>query len=185
STAAVMFDAWNSARAHLEEAQVLGIAETDATRLTYLLAKAWVHTNGEWTQIIDALERSIEAGADEPAEGYALLADAYLRLPERNVEAALKANEKELAVHYIGEELLAPARLLRGELLLELRRTEEARKVLANIGIQAPPGVLAKARYLRAISFQQEEHWNEAEALWKETLEDHAVPPRDPAMLLF
>lgn len=184
-TAAAMFDAWNTARAHLEEAQVLGVAEPDEPRLTYLLAKAWAHTNGDLAQIIDALEHSIETGADEPAEGYALLADAYLRLPERNVEAALRANEKELAVHYVGEELLAPARLLRGELLLELKRTEEARKVLANIGVQAPPGVLAKARYLRALSFQQEEHWSEAEALWKETLEDRAYPPRDPAMLLF
>jgi TolA-binding protein len=183
--AATMFNAWNRAREHLEEAQILGVAEADVPRLTYLLAKAWAHTNGDVAQIIDALEHSIETGADEPAEGYALLADAYLRLPERNVEAALQANEKELAVHYVGEELLAPARLLRGELLLELKRTVEARKVLANIGNQAPPGVLARARYLRALSSQQEEDWAAAADLWKDALEDRAAPPRDPAMFLF
>src|SRR5262249_50845894 len=94
-------------------------------------------------------------------------------------------NEEELALPYVREELLAPARLLRGELLLELKRKDQARNVLANIGIQAPPGVLAKARFLRALSFQEEERWAEAENVWNEALEDRAAPPREPAKVLY
>src|SRR5262249_8870872 len=155
-------DAWKKARSYLEEAQTLGVAEADILRLTYLVAKAWYHTGGNIQDVIEFLERSIDEGADQPAEGYALLADAYLHLPTRNVEAAVRANEKALAVPYVPEELLGPVRLLRGELLLELKRTEEARKVLANIGSQAPPAVRARARCLRALSLQEEEHWAEA-----------------------
>src|SRR5262249_3668273 len=135
--------------------------------------------------VIEFLTRSIDGGADNQAEGYAMLADAYLHQPQRDVEAALAANEKELAVPFVGEELLAPARLLRGELLLELKHSEEARKVLANIGIQAPPAVLAKARYLRALSLQNDERWPEAEVLWNEALEDRAVPPPEPGLVMY
>jgi tetratricopeptide (TPR) repeat protein len=183
--AASILDAWNKARYHLEEAQTLGVPESEILRLTYLHAKTLFHTKGDPQDIIEELERSIEGGADQPAEGYAMLTQAYLQLPTRDVEAALRANEKELAVPYVGDDLLAPARLLRGEILLELKRTDEARKVLAHIGVQAPPIVLARARWLRAFSFQQEEHWDEASILWKEALEDRAAPPRDPANVLY
>jgi tetratricopeptide (TPR) repeat protein len=180
-----VIDAWGKARLHLEEAHTLGVSENDFVRLTYQLAKAWFYTGGDIQEVIDALTHSIESGSDRPAEGYALLAQAYLRLPNRDVEGALNANEKELSVPYVGEDLLAPARLLRGELLFELKRPEEARKVLANIGIQAPPQILARARYLRALNMQEEERWLEAENLWKESLEDKAVPATDPARTLY
>jgi tetratricopeptide (TPR) repeat protein len=45
--------------------------------------------------------------------------------------------------------------------------------------------VLAKARYLRAFSLQQEERWSEAEMQWKDALEDRAAPPSDPARVLY
>jgi tetratricopeptide (TPR) repeat protein len=180
-----VLDAWAKARQHLEQAQTLGVAESDFTRLTYLLAKAWYHTGCDMQEVVDALERSIEGGADQPAEGYALLAQAYLHLTNRDVESALRAIEKELSVPYVGEDLLAPARLLKGELLLELKQSEEARKALENIGIQAPPLVLAKARYLRAHSLQEEEHWVEAEKLWEDALEDKVAPPPEPARTLY
>src|SRR5262249_52945489 len=180
-----VIDAWTKARQHLAEAQTLGVAESDFARLTYLLAKASFHTGGEMQEVIEALENSIDGGSEHPAEGYALLAQAYLRLPNRDVESALRAIEKELSVPYVGEDLLAPARLLKGELLLELKRPEEARRTFANIGIQAPPLVLAKARYLWALSLQQEERWSEAEMKWKDALEDRATPPSDPARVLY
>jgi len=183
--AGAVIDAWAKARQHLEEAQTLGVAEGDFPRLTYLLAKSSYYTGAEMQEVIEALERSIEAGAEHPAEGYALLAQAYLHLPNRDVESALNAVERELSVPYVGEDLLAPARLLKGELLLELKRPEEARKAFANIGIQAPPLVLAKARYLRALTLQQEERWSEAEVQWKDALEDRAAPPSDPARVLY
>src|SRR5215471_265644 len=106
--AAGVIDAWSKVRQHLSEAQTLGVAESDFPRLTYLLAKASFHTGGDMPDVIDALEHSIEGGSDHPAEGYALLAQAYLRLPNRNVESALQAIEQELSVPYVGEDLLAP-----------------------------------------------------------------------------
>jgi hypothetical protein len=182
-------DHWRKARAHLEQAEALGVPEGDALRLVYRLGKAGAQTEQTPPQVIEHLARSVEGGASDPADaarGYALLADAYLHLPSPDLEAALAANEKELAQPVVDEALLAPARLLRGELLLRLNRTGEAQEVLKDVGDRGPPAVLARARRLLAESLEKgdDPNWKAAAAAWREVLDDHRVPPPDrPAVL--
>ena len=107
-----------------------------------------------------------------------MLTEANLRLPVPDVEAALAANEKFLALPMDQEKVLAPARLVRAELLLRLQRRDEARVVLANINPTAPPAVYARARGMRATLCQQDELWSEAQKLWEEILQEspYAAP---------
>ncbi len=173
-------DAWQKARAELEQAEALGVPEPDRPRLRYRLGKAWYHTQGDPAQVVAYLSDTV-ATADDPVEGYGLLTGAYLRLPEPDVAAALAANEKQLELPTLDESVLAPARLLRGELLLRSQRPDEAREVLKFIKPPAAPDLVALARSLRARSYQQEGQWAVAAPLWKEALEDRSVSRSDAA----
>ncbi len=178
-------DTWHTARTHLEEAERLGVPETDQVRLQYRLGKAWYHTGGEPKRVIDYVTQSLEDGADDRGEGYGMLAHCYLRLPVRDVHAAIKANERKLQLPARDENLLAPDRLLQGELLLEVQEREGARRVLARIGSWAPAAVLSRARYLRARSFQEDGNWAPAAKIWEEILADQREAPPDPGRLRY
>ncbi len=182
-------DAWGKARAFLERADAGGVAVEDVARLRFRLAKARVSTEPQGAKpVLDALAEAIEEGADGPEDavrGYALLAQSYLRLPQPDVEAALAATEKQLRQPIANDALLAPARLARGELLLRLRRGDEARQVLRNVGPQAPPAVTAQARLLVARSLETEEQWAEAAVAWRETCDDAAAGRRDRHAILY
>jgi tetratricopeptide (TPR) repeat protein len=184
-TGAAARDTLTRACRHLEEAHALGVPERDQVRLSYQLGKAWFLTDADPRVVIEALTPAVDKGADDPFEGYGMLAQAYLRLPVPDVPGALRATEKQLALSLDDEPRLAPVRLLRGELLLRQGKTEEALHVLGNIGGSAPPDVLARARFLRGRSLQQEERWEEAAAVWKEALEDRRVAPREPGWTLY
>jgi tetratricopeptide (TPR) repeat protein len=172
-------DAWQTARAELEQAETLGVPEADRPRQRYRLAKAWYHTQGDPERVVAYLAET--ATADDPVEGYGLLTGAYLRLPQPDVPAALLANEKQLQLPTLDEAVLAPARLLRGELLLRLQRPDEAREVLKFIKPPAAPDLVAVARSLRARSYQQEGQWAVAAALWKEAVDDRSLSRQDAA----
>jgi tetratricopeptide (TPR) repeat protein len=180
-------DDWRQARTHLERAETLGVPEADRPRLTCLLGKAWFQTHGDLHQVIAYLESAVATADDNPPEGYALLTQAYLRLPTPDIDAALKANAKQLEWPGMDETVLAPARLLRGGLLLQLQRPAEARRVLEHIGDQSPPDVRSQARYLRARSYQADEpaNWAKAAELWKAILADSQAPPRELASVLY
>jgi hypothetical protein len=167
---------WKQARLHLEEAAKLGVPEADAVRFLYVLGKARYHTGADAQEVITCLALAVEYGAEDPFEGYRMLVDSYLHLPVPNLQAALDANKKQLDLPKIGEQLLAPARLLRGKLLLQLKQPEEARKVLARIGRETP-ALFAEARFLRAQSCQQDKLFSEAADLWQAILND-STPPR-------
>jgi tetratricopeptide (TPR) repeat protein len=164
-------DRWRQARAHLEQAQWLGVDPADIQRLTYRLARAWYHTGAAPQHIIAALLQTVDNGADNVAEAYAMLAQCYLRLPQPDLPAALEANRKQLALPSVEEDVLAPARLLNGELLLRLQRRDDARVALGCIKPDAPHAIYFRARYLLAESYQDEEQWLQAEPLWREVLQ--------------
>jgi tetratricopeptide (TPR) repeat protein len=170
------------ARTHLEQADALGVPDADRPRLDYRLGKVWFHTQGDPACTAEALARSVPAGADDPVEGYALLAQAYLRLPQPDLQAALDANWKQLQLPTLNEAVLAPARLLRGELLLRLQKPDEAREILKFIKPPAPPELVLKARCLQARTYQAEEKWAQAAQLWQEILAEPAVPATDAAV---
>jgi tetratricopeptide (TPR) repeat protein len=166
---------WKAARELLEEAARRGVPDSDAGRLRYRLAKVIYRLGTEPEKAVELLAEAVENGGD-PAEGYALLTEAYEKLPKPDYRAALAANEKLRQVPLVGEEVLLPARLKGGELLLKLQKPEEARKVLEKIGTQAPPALFTRARSLRARSYQDEGRWGEAAALWEATLAEGQVP---------
>src|SRR5205823_4798669 len=144
--------------------QARAASDEDRPRLEYRLAKAWAHTGAPPQKVIAALSHLIEEGADddphEKARGYDLLAEAYLQLPQPDLEDALAATVKEIDLPNVDADLLAPARLRRGELLLRLDRAEEARDVLKKI--KTPPEVVARARRRLVRSLEQDGLWGEA-----------------------
>jgi tetratricopeptide (TPR) repeat protein len=160
---------WELARSQFEEAEQQGLPEGYQPKLTYRLGKTYFMLQVEPQRVIDLLSRTMGAAADDAFEGYGLLAQAYLRLPKADVRAALDATLKQLAsLPEIDEPKLAQPRLLCGELYRRLDQPEEARKVLARIGSDAPPDVLFQARYLRACTLQDGAFWQEAAQLWEE-----------------
>ena len=141
-------DFWQSARRHLEEAERLGVAERDRGLLQYRLAKTLFFTGEEPQRVVEQLASAVDA-AEDHAEGYRLLTEAYLRLPKPNVEEALKANERLRSVLQITPEQQALAQLQAGELNIRLGGPKRRVKVLEKIGPQAPAGI-ARARVMRA-----------------------------------
>jgi hypothetical protein len=176
---------YHDARAELEEAERLGVPEGDRGRLAYRLAKAGFHTGDDPKRVADRLAEAAHAEqADDPAEAYGMLTQAYLRMNPPDLQAALEANDKLRQVPLQDEKVLAPARLLAGELLTKLGKPDEAAKVLELVRDTAPPDVLNRARLLRARVRQDEGKWAEAAGLWQAALTDprYRVPDR-PAVL--
>jgi tetratricopeptide (TPR) repeat protein len=176
-------EAWRRARAHLENAEALGVPDAVRARLTFRLGKVWAHDGVDPRQVCDYLARSVPDAADDPFEGYGLLTQAYLHLPEADVQAALDANKKQLDLPTAREDLLAPVRLLRGELLLRVQNPVGAREVVKFIKSPAPAPLIAQARYLEARTYQDEEQWQKAAQHWEESLEQPGVG--DPGLALY
>jgi tetratricopeptide (TPR) repeat protein len=180
-------DPWREARTHLEQARALGVPDDERARLDYRLGKAWAATGEPPQAVIDALKGSIDEGAEgdvDAVRGYGLLAEAYLKLPQPDAEAALAATVKQIDRSVVEDVLLGPARLRRGELLLRLGHPEEAEEVLKNVGAKAPPAVIAPARRLRVRILEQQERWADAAAVWRDIRDDREAPPEDrPAVL--
>lgn len=170
--------AWTKAREHLEQAAALGVPESDRPRMLYRLARAWYHTGVAAQRVLDGLAQTSETAADDLSDHFAMLTQLYLHLPQPNVQAALDANGRQLALPTDNDDLLAPARLLRGQLLLQLNRADEARTVLARIRRTSPSDIYAQARLLRARSLTKDRLWKEAAPLWEEITRDG--PPAAP-----
>jgi tetratricopeptide (TPR) repeat protein len=176
---------YSQAREHLEEATRLAAPVDDRPRLRYRLARTWYLAGVDAATVLGALSETIDA-ADDATQAYEMLTQLFLRLPEPNVPAALEANAKLLALPTDNEDLLASARLQRGELLLRVQKSDEARKVLARIRPSArPPEVYTRARLLRAQSCQQDGLWQEAAGLWEEILRDTSEAHADTGRMLY
>jgi tetratricopeptide (TPR) repeat protein len=162
---------WKKARAHLELAEQLGVQEVDAGPLLFRLGKAHYQTGGEAHRVIQYLSSATDISVEERADAYEMLSQTYLKL--KDIRSALAVNEKLLQLPTRDENLLAPARLLRGELLLEQHEHAVARKLLARIGPGAPRDIQSRALFLQASSYQQEGAWAEAAELWNRILAQH------------
>ncbi len=178
STGAGAVELYQLARTHLTEAEALGVADEDRPRLRYRLGKIAFHLHEDPKHTCEYLADSIEAGANDPAEGYMMLAQCYLRLAPPNLPAAREAVDHVLALPIDKEEVLGPARLLRGELALVMKDNAVARQMLESVRAPAAPAVLSRAHRLLARSYQDEARWSDAAALWKE-LAAHPDTPVD------
>jgi tetratricopeptide (TPR) repeat protein len=175
---------WRGARQALEEAARQGVPAEDAGKLNFQLGKAGFHTGDAPAVVVSRLAAGVEE-AENRVEGYDLLTRACLRLSPPDLGKALEANEKLRQVPLAGEEVLAPARLTAGELYLQLGKPERARQVLEKVGEQAPPAVLARARLLRAQSYEDEGKWEQAAPLYKAALADGREPLASPGAVLY
>ena len=162
---------WAEARKRLEAAETEGVPEGDRGRLQYRLGVVGFYTHDKPENVIALIKSSIDQ-ADDMVEAYTVLTQAYLSLPKPDLQEALAANLKLRNLPQAPEEILAPARLLGGELELRLGRPEPARKVLENLGPKATADMQARAVRLCARSWQDENHWAEAAALWQKALAD-------------
>lgn len=175
---------WIQACTQLEQAEVDGVPDEDRAVLVYRLSKVWFYTGVERQKILPYLSASIDALAQYRWEALHMLTQLYLR-PAVDLQAALKANERQLQLPIEDERLLGPVRLLRGELLLQVPDRDGARKVLARITARAAPAVYGEARYLRARSLQEDEAWADAAKLWEEILADKSHPIPQPGRVLY
>ncbi len=176
---------WCFARDRLKEAWQQGVPPEAEGRLQYRLGKVCFLLKDPPEEVVKYLAAGAEQ-AEDRAEAYGLLTQAYLALNPPNLAEALRANERlRQEVPRVDESVLAPAKLLGGELLLRMGKPEKARKVLEKIGEQAPAAVLGQARLLRARTYQDEGKWKEAAELWKAVLEDQRAPPPEPGQVLY
>jgi tetratricopeptide (TPR) repeat protein len=166
---------WAQARQRLEAADKEKISDRDRARLQYRLGIVGYHTHDKLEDVVRRIKASIDQ-ADDPVEGYTVLTQGYLNLDKPDLEAALDANLKLRNLSEAKEDVLAPARLLGGELELQLKHPDLARRVLEKVGARATPEIKAKALRLRARSFQDENHWAEAAGLWQEAKADGQRP---------
>jgi tetratricopeptide (TPR) repeat protein len=172
------------ARSHLEQAETHGVPAQDLPRLHYALGKLLYQSGGDLPRTIGYLSQGTAQGAEDLAEGYGMLAQAYLRLQPPDVDAALRANEKQLE-NTDDEAVLGTARLLRAELLLGRGERAFALKHLKYVGAAAPPGVRRQAQYLQARCAQEEGLYSDAEKLWKGLLVEPSVVPGGKAHILY
>ena len=162
---------WAEARQCLEDAQKETVPEGDKGRLQLRLGVVGFYTHDDLNHVIALITPAVEE-SDDAVLGYTVLTQAYLQLPTPNVATALKLNLALRNRPEATEEVLAPARLLGGELELKLNKPEEARRVLENLGPKATPEMKAKALRLCARSYQGEGNWPEAAARWDKALAD-------------
>jgi tetratricopeptide (TPR) repeat protein len=160
------------ALAHLVQAEQRGVPTTDRARLAYRLGKAWFLTGRAWQRAIRYLEPSVAEAADDPADGYRMLSQAYLHLPKPDLKGAYSASLKLLALPTDDEEVLGPARLTCGDIFLEQKKPAEALKMLETITSRAPAAVLARARYLQGLCCKELGAWDRAIPYWQEVLRD-------------
>jgi lipopolysaccharide biosynthesis regulator YciM len=158
---------WTKARGNLEQAYNLGVPDRDRAKLLYRLGETAFKTHAPWRTIIDCLAASIANAADNPVEGYTMLTDAYLQQPVPDLEGALAANERLLALPRSDDLGLAQARLLRAELFLKLGRPDEARKVLARMPTRDHPELSQRTTRLKAEAAEAVGAWAEAAAGWE------------------
>jgi tetratricopeptide (TPR) repeat protein len=172
---------WKKARSELEQAYNLGVSEHDRAKLLYRLGEVAFKTHAPLRIVIDCLAASVAGAADNPIEGYTMLTDAYLQQPVPDLEGALSANERLLALPRSDDVGLGEARLLRGELLLKLNRPEEARKVLARIPAGGSPELSKRTARLKAEVAEAAGAWAESAQAWEAIVK--AEPDASPERL--
>lgn len=161
-------ESWENARAHFEAAEKAGVTEGDAAHLSYGLAKAWHHLKIEPEQVIARL--LIAEDPEDRAEKWQLLAEAYLRLPTPNLQAALEARKQQIAFLPATTEphVVAQARYQLADLHLKLNQPQEARRALERIDSEAAGEVYYPSRVLLAQCLQNEGNFVQAAKTWEQ-----------------
>jgi tetratricopeptide (TPR) repeat protein len=156
---------------NLEKALALGVAEDDHAALLYRLGQALFRSGTDLPRALDLLAGSVDRGTDQPAQGYGMLVQGYMRLPTPNLDKALAASQKQLELTEDEKELWKTY-LVRGELFLRKGQKRKALEELEHIKSQAPRELRRQACILQTQCCEDEGLWNRAIPLWKELLTD-------------
>jgi hypothetical protein len=162
--------------AHLEQARNHAIASDEYQAATFRLGAMYLRDETQLKKAIDFIRNGVERGSDSPIVGYELLTEAYLKLPEPNVEGALRANQKHLEL-LDDPNAIAKARLTRVDLLLRSEQRAEAIRELERVSGKIAREHLVKSRLLLAKFAEEDSTWNRAASLLKELLPDAALVP--------
>lgn len=160
------------------------LTQKELRQFPVLRAKLNILSGKQIPEALEALDNSLP-GAEDPSEVLEWIARGSLKLPEPDLAKALKANEEYRNIPLLAEEKRIPAQLLGGEILMQLQRHEEARKVLENIQSSSNPELEIRAKFLLAESYEKEKHWLEAVNVWKQTLEAPPDVNADPGKALY
>lgn len=168
---------------HLQRSISVGAQNRDQPVLLFQLGQCF-YESGDLPSAIDHLKQSIAKNYERRAAAYGLLVQAYLNLPEPDLEAALATNQKQL-LEFSDEESLASARLARGQILIKKGDCEEAWKILERINALAPKAIVAEARYLQTQCCEKEGWWDKAVPIWQELLEEPGKVPGGRGRVLY
>jgi tetratricopeptide (TPR) repeat protein len=168
----------------LEKAQSLGVPEDDAAPLLYRLGVMLFESGADLGRALDYLAKSVERGTDQPARGYGMLVEGYLRLPNPNLDAALAFSQKELECTENDADVWH-CHLVRGDLFLRKRQRLAALQELDLIPPAAPKAIRLQARLLQTTCCREEKLWGRAIPFWKELLKDAGEVPVGKAAMLY
>lgn len=173
------------ARQHLELADREGVPEADLPKLQYRLAKVHLMAGEDPKQCAAALEKSVEA--DDPTEGYGLLALAYSRMNPPDHGKALEVAAKQLERSIRGNDPRgqAMARYRLGELNFQLKNVKDARLMLSRVGTEAPADQYFAARTLLAESYEETQEWANAARNWDKARENPKATGPEKAKILY
>jgi tetratricopeptide (TPR) repeat protein len=175
---------WLTARRFFEDAERAGVPAQDKPHLRYRLAKVSFHTGEDPRRVAERLAEAAP-DAEDGAEAYDLLSQAYLSQNPPDYSKALEANTKLREQSILQIDMLAKVQLRSGELKLKMGHIEEARKDLELINPSAPASIICRARLLRARSYQEESKWGEAATLWQEAINDKREAITDRAEVFY
>ncbi len=158
---------WSLARQRFEKVTPTELTETDRPRYIYRLAKAWANSPDITTEkAIDALTNSVR-GADDPAEGYRLLHELYLKVtpPDSQKSKESLKNYLKHATTRVDQKELAVARLQLTKMHLADNEHEDARKVLERITNDTPKEYASSRLMLGKVYLARQEWANAAKVL--------------------
>ena len=117
---------------YLQKAREMGVPPEREKELLYLLGRSLIHGN-QSKQGIAILLESLAGNELPPPEVHRLLTEAYLNLPNPDLNSALKNNEALLANKTLSPELRSEAVLSRISIFTRLGRLSEAQELLDTI----------------------------------------------------
>jgi len=117
---------------YLQKARSLDVPPVRDGQLNFLLGQSLIRGNQPQAGI-DVLKELLDDSQMPITEIHALLSDAYLGIPEPDLESALKHNQSLLSDNSLAKKRRAMAQITQVDILRQLGKTEEARAVLTSV----------------------------------------------------
>ncbi len=117
---------------YLQKAHSLGVPPIRESQLNFLLGQSLIRGNQPQAGI-DVLKELLSDPQMPITEIHALLSEAYLGIPEPDLESALQHNQILLGDDSLAEKRRTMARITQVDILRQLGKTEEARALLTSV----------------------------------------------------